>query len=141
MTGGYEVIADVILKLTQDADAYYYEPYIVKRAGSQASDVTKDYVATGHKLQQPEKDAWYYQRKEDLKGGLLYPSDIKGGSSTTYHRDASYLVAFTTGLRELLVFGGLANGPAVAGVGCSADGDSLGYAGWNICAGKRGFAP
>lgn len=137
MTGAYEVIADVILKLTQDAEntgAYYYEPYTVKRAGSQASDVTKDYVATGHKLQQPEKDAWYYQRKEELKGGLLYPSDIKGGSSTTYHRDATYLQAKTTGLRELLVFGPLFNGSAVAGVGCSIDGFSLGTAWWNFCA-------
>lgn len=134
MTGSYEVIADVILKLTQDADAYYYEPYTVKRAGSQASDVTKDYIATGHKLQQPEKEAWYYQRKKDLKGGLLYPSDIKGGSSTTYHCDATYLQAKATGLRELLVFGALNYGHAIAGVGCSAGDNSLGVAWWAICA-------
>ena len=33
-----------------------------------------------------------------------------------------------------LVFGNLNNGPAVAGVGCSNDDNSLGNARWNICA-------
>lgn len=137
MDGGYEVIADTILKLTQDVEdttAYYYEPYVVKRAAAQSTGVTSNYIPTGHKLKQPSSNNWYYQRKEDLKNGLLYPCDITGGSSSTYHRDATYLLANTTGERELLVFGFLYYGTAVAGVGCSGGDGSLGAARWAFLA-------
>lgn len=137
MTGGYEVIADTILKLTQDASdtsIYYYEPYLVKRTAAQSAGVTSNYIPAGHKLKQPSAEGWQYQRKEDLKNGLLYPCDISGGSSSTYHRDATYLLAKTTGERELLVFGVLDGGAALAGVSCSGGNLPLGGAWWNFCA-------
>lgn len=137
MNGAYEVYADAILNLTQDATdtaKYYYEPYIVRSVANQATSITANYEATGMKLLQPGATAWQYQVKQKFSKGMFYCSDYTGGTSSTYHRDGIYLQAATTGTRAVLSFCALYYGVARGGLSAVDCSIALSYAPWRISA-------
>lgn len=130
MVGGYEVIADCILSLYADSDGlYWYEPYTTNRSANQATSITENYKASGVKCRQPESDAWGYIKKLGYAGGVWFPTET-GGSSSTYTRDAFYQNANTTGTREWLARGFLGNGSAVTGLSCLAGTYALTSSAW-----------
>ncbi|MCD7888332.1 MAG: hypothetical protein LUG23_00130 [Oscillospiraceae bacterium] len=136
MNGGYEVVADVILKLYQDEEdesVYYYEPYVVNSSANLSSSITDNYIATGIILKQPSSDSWNYIKKVAESEGVRFPCEI-GGSSSTYTRDAIYLNANATGTREMLVRGALNYGVAHGGLSCVLGINGVSYAVWNIVA-------
>lgn len=118
MVGGYEVLADSILKLYADEDGkYWYEPYIVRTSADQATAITDSYEATGIRCAQPETDNWYFIKKLGYAKGVFFPVDASGGSSTTYTRDAFYMNASVSGTREWPARGSLFYGGG-AGLSC-----------------------
>lgn len=136
MVGGYEVLADVILKLyqgTEDTSKYYYEPYVCKDATKYSTSITADYEATGIVTEQPATSAWNYIVKEGYSPlGVLFPTKYTGGSSSTYTRDQVYLNAATVSTREWLAFGALSNGSSLAGLSCLLGSGSLSDAHWYL---------
>ena len=134
MQGAYEAFADVILKLYKEDDGtYWYEPYVCRQTAKFATSITADYQASGIKLQQPEANNWYYIKRLGYKKGVYFPTDVTGGSSSTYTRDAFYLLAATEGIREWLARCLLHTGVALAGVAGAGYGDNdVGYASWYI---------
>lgn len=119
MQGGYEVFADVILKLYKESDGtYWYEPYVCRDTAKFATSITADYKASGVKLLQPAAANWYYIKRLGYKKGVFFPIDITGASSSTYVRDACYALAATEGIREWLARGTLNSGVADAGLSC-----------------------
>lgn len=133
--GGYETIGDCILKLYQDTgdtSKYWYEPYVVRKTANQATAISSNYEASGIITPQPSASAWAYIAKMTLNKGLLFATNLTGGSSSTYHRDQGYLLAATVGERELLVFGGLTGGVTRGGASCFYGDYTLGGASWYI---------
>lgn len=138
MSGGYEVLADVILSLYSATDddgnaTYYYEPYIVRLRANQSTSITSNYVATGLKIAQPATAGWNYIKKLQYAMGVFFPAET-GGSSSTYTRDAFYQNAASTGTREWLAFGALNSGSGLAGLSCLAGHVGLSYGGWHSLA-------
>lgn len=136
MQGGWEVIADTILKLFKESDGvYWYEPYICRQTSKYSTDITADYKASGVRLQQPASNNWYYVKRLGYKKGVFFPTDITDGSSSTYSRDAYYSLGATEGIREWLLRGALDNGVEVSGLGaCSSGCSVVGFALWTIVA-------
>ena len=133
MCGAYSVLADAILKYYQDEDGTYWaEPYICSDASKQASSITEDYKASGIRVKQPSAAAWCYIVENGVKNGVSFPINAEGGSSSTYTRDAAYLLAETTGSYELRLFCSLDAGAAVSGLSALLGNDGLTGAGWNI---------
>lgn len=133
MNGGYEVFADVILKLYKESDGtYWYEPYICRDTAKFATSITADYKASGVKLLQPASTSWHYIKRLGYKKGVFFPIDITGASSSTYVRDAFYALAATEGIREWLARGDLAAGVALAGLSCILGHDGVSLADWGI---------
>ena len=131
MVGGYEVYADTILKLYQDTDGYYYEPYIVKdRSLQQQNNPSDNYIATGLRIKQPDTANWYWISKQGYKHGIFWPVEI-AGTSSTYTKDTIYLNANATGTRELLAFGHLYYWGS-AGLSCVSGGNGASYATWHF---------
>ncbi|MDD3251749.1 MAG: hypothetical protein PHV18_04220 [Lachnospiraceae bacterium] len=130
MVGGYEVMSDVILKLYQDGENYYYEPYLVDRTANQATSITENYKASGLKSLQPETEKWEYIKKLAFAKGIFFGTNTTGGSSSTYTRDAFYKNAAVTGVREWLAFGALFSGSGNGGLSCLIGNLSLGPASW-----------
>lgn len=133
--GGYETMGDCILKLyqdTEDTSVYYYEPYTVKKTANQATAISSNYVASGIKTKQPSASTWAYITKMTLSKGLLFATNLTGGSSSTFHRDQGYLLAATAGERELLVVGALSDGVTRGGASCFDGSFTLGIAYWHI---------
>lgn len=134
MPGGYEILADVILKLYADDDSeYWYEPYIVKKSANQSTSITSNYVATGLLCAQPSSDSWQYIKKQGYALGTFFPIEV-GGSSTTFTRDAIYLNSKVTGTRECLAFCSLYNGVGSGGLSCLNGHSALSLAAWNSLA-------
>ncbi len=124
--GGYEVYADVIQNLADDA----YTPWIVRRSAQQASSITKNYVNTGINYPQPASDSWTYPKKFDYKNGVFYAAE-SGGSSSTYLRDGFYAnKAGSVGVREWLAFGYLNTGTANGGLSCLHGNSALSRGWW-----------
>jgi len=114
--GGYEVLADVIMNIEADENGNgFYQPYICRNASKQASNITSDYEATGLKISCPNSSNWYYIKKLGYAKGYMFPIEV-GGSSSTYTRDAFYMLDKNQrGTNEVLAFGYLATGAAYAG--------------------------
>ena len=134
MQGAYEAFADVILKLyKEDDETYWYEPYVCRQTAKFATSITADYQASGIKLPQPASSNWYYIKRMGYKKGVYFPIDVTGASSSTYVRDAFYLLAATEGIREWLARCYLNGGVAGAGVAGAGHGvDAVGCAYWGI---------
>lgn len=131
--GGWEVLADVIAKYYKDGnDAYKMQLYFAERTAHQATDVTENYKASGVEIDQPGSSSYnYIKHMAAGRGGVLIP-DVFGGSSSTYYKDAWYILAATTGIREVLCFGDLSGGAAGCGLSCAALGDGVAHAYWGI---------
>lgn len=126
MLGQYEVIEDTILQY--EADGKQYE-YIISDATKEATSITSDFVKHGGSPV-PETSSWRYIKKMGFDG-IFYPIEF-GGSSSTGHRDQCYLEALTSGVRELLLFGYLSAGVAIAGVSCSYRNLGLSLRDWTV---------
>ena len=126
MLGQYEVIEDTILQY--EADGKQYE-YIVSDATKEATSITSDFVKHGGSPV-PEASSWRYIKKMGFDG-IFYPIEF-GGSSSTGHRDQCYLEALTSGVRELLCFGGLGNDVTDAGMSCSIRDNGLSNRAWML---------
>lgn len=133
--GGYETYADVIMKLYERDDGVgVYEPFVVSDVTKQATSITENYVATGMQCVQPDADNWDYIKKLARAKGFFFPI-LRGGSSSTYHRDGFYMnKKGTTGTREWLAFGCLNGGSANGGLSYLNGYDGLSLAGWVILA-------
>ena len=127
MLGQYEVIEDTILQY--EADGKQYE-YIISDATKEATSITSDFVKHGGSPV-PETSSWRYIKKMGFDDGIFYPLEF-GGSSSTGHRDQCYMEALTSGVRELLCFGGLSGGVTGAGLSCSYRHDGLSSRDWNV---------
>lgn len=133
MSGGYEVLADVILNLYLSDEIYYYEPYICRLRANQSTGITSNYVATGLIIAQPETAAWGYVKKLQYAMGVFFPEEV-GGSSSTYTRDAFYQNTATVATRVWLAFGALNYGVANGGPSCLNSNNALSNAAWNYLA-------
>jgi hypothetical protein len=131
MYGAYEVPSDTILSLYTEDSEYWYEPCTVGRSAEQTTSLTSDYTASGITIAQPENSSWQYIKRMGFNGGIMFPAEI-GGSSSTYTRDGFYMNGATTGLRGWLLFGALDSGSGKAGLS-ACDGAGLGTARWHIC--------
>ena len=132
--GGWEVIADTIVKYYQGANnAYKVQFYFAERTAHQSTDVTANYKASGIELNQPDSNSWnYIKHKKQGRGGVLLPDVYGGASNTTYFKDGIYLLAATTGVREVVCFGALAAGASGCGLSCAHCGNALPTAAWNL---------
>lgn len=135
LTGGSEVVADVILNLYQaDDGTYVYEPNIVRRKALQSTSITSGYVATGLICEQdPSKTQYGFIAEKEYAEGMFFPIKC-GASSSTRYRDAFYRLAKTTGLRELILRGSLLNGVARGGLGSVNGITAVSYSPWFLLA-------
>lgn len=131
--GAWETLGDSIMKYYQDSEGNYkFQRYTVADATKQSTAITADYKACGVEVDQPASSSWNYIVKMLFALGMFQPSIITGGGSSTYHKDAHYVLAATTGEREILCVGRLDSSVAHCGVSCSSCYDSLGYTAWSI---------
>lgn len=131
--GAWETLGDSIMKYYQDSEGNYkFQRYTVADATKQSTAITADYKACGVEVDQPASSSWNYIVKMLFALGMFQPSIITGGGSSTYHKDAHYVLAATTGEREILCVGALNHGVAVCGVSCSACANSLGSTNWDF---------
>ncbi len=129
--GGYEVLADSILRCYKDGDNYLAQAYTVDQVSLQTTSITGDYTASGVVVDQPAAATGKYIKHQELSRGLFFP-DVFGGSSSTYYQDAWYFAAQMEGLRELFVFGCLAYGVTNYGLLFAYVLYGLTHATWNI---------
>ena len=113
MLGQLEVVEDTILQY--EADGKCYE-YIISDATKESATITSDFVKHGG-TPIPASSSWQYIKKMGYDGAF-YPL-VLGGSSSIGHKDATFILAATSGMCELLLFGSLGLGSGVAGVSCS----------------------
>lgn len=132
--GGLPVLADTIVDYTQEDGTYYHQLYFVNRTADQSTSLTSNYKPSGVKLVQPNSAKYDYIKHMKLKNGVFVPSEY-GGSSSTYFRDANYILAETIGLREYLAIGGLNGGTGAGGVSYAALTYGLTNAAWAILGG------
>lgn len=131
--GAWETLGDSIMKYYQDSEGNYkFQRYTVADASKQSTAITADYKACGVEVDQPASSSWNYIVKMLFALGMFQPSIITGGGSSTYHKDAHYVLAATTGEREILCVGSLDHGVAHCGVSCSGCDSSLGSTSWSI---------
>ena len=132
MSGGYEVLADIIINLAAEDGVSYATPHVVNRSANQKSSITADYKAlTALKHLLPDAAGWGYIKKMEYAEGVFFPGET-GGSSSTYTKDAAYFEAQgTTGTRESLRFGRLYAGSGNAGLSCLNASGGLSNSGWN----------
>ena len=126
MLGQYEVVEDTILQY--EADGKCYE-YIINDATKESTTITSDFVKHGG-TPIPASSSWQYIKKMGYDGAF-YPL-VLGGSSSIGHKDATYILAATSGMYELLLFGGLGLGSGNAGVSYSDRHDGLSNRAWFI---------
>ena len=124
MLGQYEVVEDTILQYEEDGKQY---EYIISDATKEATSITSDFVKHGGSPI-PEANGWRYIKKMGFDG-IFYPIEF-GGSSSTGHRDQCYMEALTSGVRELLCFGYLDIGVAIAGMSSSTRSYGLSIRNW-----------
>ena len=132
MVGGYEVLADTILRLYKSSDgAYATRPAIVSKSAQQAASATSDYKEPVNLLfTQPSDSAgWKYTSHMYFADGAFFPRRY-AASSSTGTRDGLYTEKDAVGTREYLAFGNLSNGSGNAGLSCLHAGSGLGNGGW-----------
>lgn len=131
--GAWETLGDSIMKYYQDSEGNYkFQRYTVADATKQSTAITADYKACGVEVDQPASSSWNYIVKMLFALGMFQSSIITGGGSSTYHKDAHYVLAATTGEREILCVGSLHDSVAGCGVSCSYCYASLGGTYWNF---------
>ena len=131
--GAWETLGDSIMKYYQDSEGNYkFQRYTVADATKQSTAITADYKACGVEVDQPASSSWNYIVKMLFALGMFQPSIITGGGSSTYHKDAHYVLAATTGEREILCVGVLDDSVAHCGVSCSNCYGSLGGTHWHV---------
>lgn len=136
MVGGYEVIADTILRLyTSGSGAYVTRPAIVSKSAQQAASVTSDYKEPVNLLfTQPSDSAgWKYISHMYFTDGAFFPRRY-AASSSTGTRDGLYTEKDAVGTREYLAFGSLAHGSGSAGLSCLNANVGLGGGAWHSLA-------
>lgn len=136
MVGGYEVLADTILRLYEDGDGVYVtRPAIVSKSAQQATSVTSNYKEPVNLLfNQPTDSAgWKYISHMSFANGAFFPRRY-AASSSTGTRDGLYTEKSDTGAHEYLTFGGLDRGLWNAGLSCLNTNGNLGYGAWNSLA-------
>lgn len=131
MMGAYEVLSDTILKLYQAASAYWYDPYVVNKASQQTTSISANYKAMGLPVEQPASSNWKYPKKLSFNGDNFFYEQING-SSAYWIKDGFYMLGATTGVREWLLFGGLASGSGHVGLSAGSGYYDLSYAPWYI---------
>lgn len=135
MVGGYEVLADTILRLYEDSGVYITRPCVVSKSAQQATNITKNYKQPVNLLfNQPSDSAgWKYISHMSFADGAFFPRRY-AASSSTGTRDGLYTEKDAVGTREYLAFGGLANGSGVAGLSCLSAANGLGSGVWHSLA-------
>lgn len=136
MVGGYEVIADTILRLyTSGSGAYVTRPAIVSKSAQQAASVTSDYKEPVNLLfTQPSDSAgWKYISHMYFTDGAFFPRRY-AASSSTGTCDGLYTEKDAVGTREYLAFGILDYGSRHAGLCCLNATAGLGHGIWNCLA-------
>ena len=138
--GGYEVFADVIMKIASGV----YKPVYARRSTYQATSITDNMVESSLSCAQPSSDAWRYIQAEGYDGEIFYPIS-QGADETKYTKDGFYMngTGTTTGTREWLAFGDLHNGSGAAGLSFLYGLGALGHGWWYFvarlsCNGNRG---
>lgn len=132
--GGYEIIADCILQYSTDGTNNFVKPYVCREAAKLATSITADYTACGYAAVCPAADGWGYIKKlgrDDNRPEIMFPRET-GGSSTTFTRDAAYLLAASSGGYEWRALGALAHGAGAAGLSCLHADTGLSNAYWTI---------
>lgn len=120
MVGGYEVLADTILRLYKSSDGVYAtRPAIVSKSAQQAASVTSNYKEPVNLLfTQPSDSAgWKYISHMYFADGTFFPRQYVASSSTGT-RDGLYTDKNAVGTREYLAFGSLHDGSGPAGLSC-----------------------
>lgn len=138
--GGYEVFADIIMKIANGV----YKPVYARRSIYQATSITADMVESTLSCAQPSSDSWRNVQAEGHDGEIFYPIS-QGADGTKYTKDSIYMngTGTTTGTREWLAFGGLNYGSGSAGLSCLHGVATLGTGWWHYvarlsCNGNRG---
>lgn len=119
MAGGYEVLADTILRLYEDGGVYTTRPCVVSKSAQQSTNITSNYKEIVNSLftHPTDSEGWKYISHMYFAAGTFFPRYYKASSSTGT-RDGLYTQKNTTGTRECLACGGLSNGPELAGLSC-----------------------
>lgn len=136
MAGGYEVLADTILRLYEISDGIYgTRPCIVSKSTQQATSITSNYKQPLNLLfNQPlDAEGWKYISHMLFADGAFFPRRY-AASSSTGTRDGLYTQKNTIGTREYLAFGNLDHGSWYAGLSCLNAYGSLGDGLWNSLA-------
>ena len=135
MVGGYEVLADTILRLYEDSGVYITRPCVVSKSAQQATNITKNYKQPVNLLfNQPSDSAgWKYISHMSFADGAFFPRRY-AASSSTGTRDGLYTEKDAVGTREYLAFGSLDLGSRLAGLSCLTANSGLGAGYWNSLA-------
>lgn len=129
--GGWEVLADAMADYYKDGDDYFMEVRTVDRVSNQSTSLTGDYKSFIERIVQPASSNYLFVKHMDMGNGMFAP-DVFGGSSSTYYKDAWYILAATEGVREVYVFGALSNGTTSYGLSCASCHGGLASAYWSI---------
>ena len=136
MVGGYEVLADTILRMYKSSDGVYAtRPAIVSKSAQQATNITENYKQPVNLLfnQPTESSGWKYISHMYFADGTFFPRRHVASSSTGT-RDGLYAEKSVVGMREYLAFGHLGFGSGSAGLSCLVAGSGLGFGGWGFLA-------
>lgn len=131
MAGGYEVLADTILRLYEDGGVYTTRPCVVSKSAQQSTNITSNYKEIVNSLftQPTDSEGWKYISHMYFAGGTFFPRYYKASSSSGT-RDGLYTQKNATGTREHLAFGLLYNGSGAAGLSCLRASSGLGDGWW-----------
>ena len=134
MAGGYEVLADTILRLHKSTTdgAYVTRLAIVSKSAQQAASVTNNYKEPVNLLftQPSDVAGWKYISHMYFVDGAFFPRRY-AASSSTGARDGLYTEKDVAGTREYLAFGPLNFGSRDAGLSCLVANNGLGTGIWN----------
>lgn len=135
MVGGYEVLADTILRLYEDGGVYTTRPCVVSKSAQQSTNITSNYKEIVNSLftQPTDSEGWKYISHMYFAAGTFFPRYYKASSSTGT-RDGLYTQKNATGTREYLAFGNLSYSSGNAGLSCLYAGNGLILGGWHFLA-------
>jgi hypothetical protein len=131
--GFYEVMGDTILQYASVDGRNVLRCMVCRDATKIATSATADYEAAGYTVDCPEAAAWMYIRKlgfNALMPECMFPVDIAGGSSSTFTRDALYILAVSSGNYEWRALGSLDSGLTITGLSCANANGGLSDAAW-----------
>ena len=138
--GCYETYGDIILQYNPADDTYtngYIKYYVCNDAKKRStSTITSDYYDSGLLLPGQATANWYYIKQISFSGGVCAPTSITGASSSTYYRDAMYVLAkqSSVALGSLRSFGSLYHGVALGGLSYVGGSYALSDLHWSLAA-------